>query len=210
MHHLGQLPCGVCHLKVARSLSPAMSLLAKNISDCHFRIGGAAGSQLQVAQCPKLSGAVNPNCIAGSMLLHMTPRSSGYLENIWAWVADHDLDSGPAQTQINIYVARGRASTECSTESGTNSFVGVLIETKAATWLYGTASEHCIFYQYSVMNAKNLYMGMVCLFHTLIKRLLRIADPNGISLLLAKATSTGTVHQPSGPQRSNLQRLPYR
>lgn len=40
-------------------------------------------------------------------MLHMTEKSSGYLENIWAWVADHDLDSGPDQTQIDIYVARG-------------------------------------------------------------------------------------------------------
>lgn len=77
--------------------------------DCHFRIGGAAGSKLQVANCPKLTGTVNPNCIAGAMLLHMTPSSSGYIENMWAWVADHDLDSGPAQTQIDIYVARGES-----------------------------------------------------------------------------------------------------
>lgn len=40
-------------------------------------------------------------------MLHMTYRSSGYLENVWAWVADHDLDSGPSQTQIDIDVARG-------------------------------------------------------------------------------------------------------
>lgn len=39
----------------------------------------------------------------------MTKTSSAYLENIWAWVADHDFDSGVAQTQIDIYVARGKA-----------------------------------------------------------------------------------------------------
>jgi len=44
------------------------------------------------------------------MMLHMTESSTGYLENVWAWVADHDLDSGIAQTQIDIYVARGRRS----------------------------------------------------------------------------------------------------
>lgn len=42
------------------------------------------------------------------MMLHMTKGSTGYLENVWAWVADHDLDSGLAQTQIDIYVARGK------------------------------------------------------------------------------------------------------
>lgn len=42
-------------------------------------------------------------------MLHMTSKSSGYLENVWAWVADHELDGGPSQTQIDIYVARGSA-----------------------------------------------------------------------------------------------------
>jgi hypothetical protein len=60
-----------------------------------------------VKDCPKLTGRINPKCIAGSMLMHLTPSSSAYLENVWAWVADHDFDSGPAQTQIDIYVARG-------------------------------------------------------------------------------------------------------
>lgn len=41
-------------------------------------------------------------------MLHMTTSSTGYIENVWVWVADHDLDSGPAQTQIDIYVARGK------------------------------------------------------------------------------------------------------
>lgn len=26
------------------------------------------------------------------MLLHLTKTSSAYLENVWAWTADHDLD----------------------------------------------------------------------------------------------------------------------
>lgn len=42
------------------------------------------------------------------MLLHLTDTSSAYLENMWAWVADHDFDSGPAQTQLDVYVARGK------------------------------------------------------------------------------------------------------
>lgn len=69
------------------------------IIDSHFRIGGARGTGLQAPDCPKLTGAVNPKCIAGSMLLHMTATSTGYLENVWAWVADHDLDSNVAQTR---------------------------------------------------------------------------------------------------------------
>ncbi|KAH8589167.1 family 55 glycoside hydrolase [Bisporella sp. PMI_857] len=116
---------------------------AASMWDTHFRLGGAVGSQLQVANCPKLTGSVNPNCIAGSLMLRLTSRSSAYLENIWAWVADHDLDI-PAQTQIDIYVARG-----------------VLIESQKPTWLYGTASEHCVLYQYQTIGARNLFMATI-------------------------------------------------
>lgn len=111
--------------------------------DTHFRVGGAAGSQLQVQDCPKLTGSVNPKCIAASMLMHVKTGSSGYFENIWAWVADHDLDI-LEQTQIDIYTARG-----------------ILIEGDGPHWLYGTASEHCVLYQYSLQNASNVFMGMI-------------------------------------------------
>ncbi|KMU92584.1 exo-beta-1,3-glucanase Exg0 [Coccidioides immitis H538.4] len=74
--------------------------------DSHFRVGGAIGSRLQRKECPKLTGKVNENCKASSMLLHLTPRSSAYLENIWAWVADHDLDV-VSQDQIDIYEVLG-------------------------------------------------------------------------------------------------------
>lgn len=77
------------------------------LKDVHFRIGGAAGSQLEASDCPKLTGSVNRNCMAGSLMLQLTTKSSGYFENVWAWTADHELDGGPSQTQIDIYVARG-------------------------------------------------------------------------------------------------------
>lgn len=111
--------------------------------DSHFRVGGAIGSQLQAEDCPKLTGAVNSDCKAAALLLHLTPRSSAYLENVWIWVADHDLDK-VTQDQIDVYVARG-----------------VLIESQGPTWLYGTASEHCVLYQYQLSRAKNVLMGMI-------------------------------------------------
>lgn len=77
------------------------------------------------------------------MLLHLTPKSSAYLENIWAWVADHDLDV-VSQDQIDIYAARG-----------------ILIESQGPTWLYGTSSEHNVLYQYQVSGAKDLVLGMI-------------------------------------------------
>ncbi|KAK2750071.1 hypothetical protein FQN57_004563 [Myotisia sp. PD_48] len=110
--------------------------------DSHIRVGGAIGSKLQRQQCPKSSGAINPNCIAASLLLHLTPKSTAYLENIWVWVADHDLDV-VTQDQIDVYSARG-----------------ILIESQLA-WLYGTTSEHNVLYQYQLSGAKNILMGMI-------------------------------------------------
>ena len=89
--------------------------------DCHFRVGGAQGSNLQLSNCPASAGSVNNNCMAASLLLHLTPQSSGYFENVWAWVADHDMDSPlnalvteglsgvpeNVQTDVSVYAARG-------------------------------------------------------------------------------------------------------
>lgn len=76
-------------------------------------------------------------------MLHMTPGSSGYFENMWLWVADHDLDTDG--TQVSVAVARG-----------------VLIDESAEpTWLYGTASEHAMLYQYNWHNATNTLVSMI-------------------------------------------------
>ena len=53
--------------------------------DCHFRVGGAKGSDLQMANCAKLTGGIKSQCKAASLLLHVTRLSSGYFENVWAW-----------------------------------------------------------------------------------------------------------------------------
>lgn len=98
----------VCTWPFVRLTPETFRLTEHHAIDTHFRIGGAKGLHLTAADCPKLTGSVNPNCVAGSMMLHLTESSSAYLENVWAWVADHDFDSGPAQTQIDIYVARGK------------------------------------------------------------------------------------------------------
>ena len=75
--------------------------------DSHFRIGGALGNDLQLEQCPKQSTTdYNTDCIAASMLLHITSTASAYLENVWAWTADHDMDD-PLNTMIDVYSARG-------------------------------------------------------------------------------------------------------
>jgi glucan 1,3-beta-glucosidase len=99
--------------------------------DTHFRVGGAIGTELQVAQCPPQTN-IPTGCIAADMMLHLTPNSNGYFENMWAWVADHDIDD-PANTMVTVAVGRG-----------------ILFESEGPTWLYGTASEHSMLYQVSL------------------------------------------------------------
>jgi len=112
--------------------------------DCHFRVGGHAGSNLQVPQCPSGQGAVR-QCEGVHTLLHISASGSGYFENVWAWTADHDLDNHLAQGQISIYTGRG-----------------VVVESvDGPVWLYGTQSEHNVFSQYQITNARNVFMTMI-------------------------------------------------
>jgi len=55
--------------------------------DTHFRVGGAKGSDLDMALCAK--GTHNyQDCTAASLLLHITKQASGYFENVWVWTGD--------------------------------------------------------------------------------------------------------------------------
>ncbi|KAK4454905.1 glucan 1,3-beta-glucosidase GLUC78 precursor, partial [Podospora aff. communis PSN243] len=110
--------------------------------DSHVRIGGAAETGLAMKDCP-LGSTVDNKCIAGSMLMHITSSASGYFENVWLWVADHDIED-IAMTQVNVYVGRG-----------------LLVESQNPVWLYGTSSEHCVLYQYQFHKAKRIYAGMI-------------------------------------------------
>ncbi|KAJ5201484.1 uncharacterized protein N7498_006147 [Penicillium cinerascens] len=124
--------------------------------DSHFRVGGTTGSDLGLSECPAGGNADDKDCMAAFLLLHLTDESSGYFENVWAWVADHDIDSPlnagatestsgiPQNVRTDITVYCGR---------------GILIESQGPTWLYGTASEHSQMYQYQLQNAANVYMG---------------------------------------------------
>ncbi|KAH8157033.1 hypothetical protein CIB48_g11215 [Xylaria polymorpha] len=116
--------------------------------DSHFRVGGATGTDLDSKTCPKRS--FNENCIAASLMFHVTAQASGYFENVWAWVADHDNDysvyNSPDKlvNQISVYGARG-----------------MLIESQGPSWFYGTGSEHSVMYNYQLNNAKNIYLGHI-------------------------------------------------
>jgi hypothetical protein len=141
------------------------------IWDAHFRVGGAYGTrkcsleshvlvlcvhertrltlcgfmreELQVAQCSNVP-SIPAGCVAASMMLHITPESNGYFENVRAWVADHDIDDAQ-NTMVTVAAARG-----------------ILIESAGGpTWLYGTASEHSMLYQYNFYNTSNTFAGMI-------------------------------------------------
>ncbi|KAG9655002.1 glycoside hydrolase family 55 protein, partial [Aureobasidium melanogenum] len=118
--------------------------------DVHTRIGGFAGSDLQLAECPTTPDVltppapVNTNCIAAYMSLHITSGASGlYMENNWLWVADHDIDD-PQLTQLTIYAGRG-----------------LLDESSGPVWLVGTAVEHHVKYQYQFSDASNVFAGFI-------------------------------------------------
>lgn len=99
--------------------------------NCHFRIGGAAGSKVET-NC----GGSPAQCKADWGLIHLTSTSSAYIENMWGWCADHDLDGGNGQT-----ISCGR---------------GMLVEATSGTWLVGTAMEHHTLYQYNFNGASDV------------------------------------------------------
>ncbi|KAJ5349298.1 Pectin lyase fold/virulence factor [Penicillium brevicompactum] len=110
--------------------------------DVHTRIGGFQGSQQQVAQCPT-TAPVSTACQVAYMSMHITKGASNvYLENVWLWTADHDLES-PTNTQISVYSGRG-----------------LLVEGNNI-WLYGTGSEHHSLYQYQFSGAGSIVAGFV-------------------------------------------------
>ncbi|CAK7219716.1 hypothetical protein SBRCBS47491_003942 [Sporothrix bragantina] len=124
---------------------------AAAVWDVHARVGGATGTELTPKECPaSTSGTDSDSCKAASLLLHITPHASGYFDNMWLWVADHlidDPDTGSAtndMTQLSVYSARG-----------------MLVESTSATWLYGTAAEHNVYYQYNFHNAQNIFTTMI-------------------------------------------------
>lgn len=110
--------------------------------DTHIRLGGAAGTEMQLANCPPGASDTEP-CMAAFLALHLTRGSSAYLEGSWMWLADHDLD-GDGSSQISIYSGRG-----------------VLSESEGPVWMVGTASEHHVLYQYRLVHAKNHYIGLM-------------------------------------------------
>lgn len=110
--------------------------------DSHIRVGGFAGTNLEADKCAR-EQPLSDNCRASFLNLHLTSGSSAYLENMWVWTADHDLDYGN-RGQVNLLSGRG-----------------VLIESsQGPVWMYGCASEHAVLYQYNIVNANNIFISL--------------------------------------------------
>ncbi|KAK1458188.1 glucan 1,3-beta-glucosidase [Colletotrichum melonis] len=119
--------------------------------DVHIRVGGFAGTQQQLKECPTTPNAtvtadtIDKNCIAAWMSMHITKPASGLLqENCWIWTADHDLED-PDYKQVTIYNGRG-----------------LLIESTAGKiWLSASGVEHHTLYQYMLFKTRDVYMGQI-------------------------------------------------
>ncbi|KAF2016131.1 glycoside hydrolase family 55 protein [Aaosphaeria arxii CBS 175.79] len=111
------------------------------IWDVHTRIGGAKGTNLQVAQCPIYT--TKPECMSAHTNVHVTKTGNGaYFENNWFWTADHDLDDWNS-TRVSIYTGRG-----------------MLVEA-SNVMLWASGVEHHALYQYQFANAKNIFAGFI-------------------------------------------------
>lgn len=77
--------------------------------------------------------------------MHVTPSASNlYMENVWLWTADHDIDDAKL-SQVTIYAGRG-----------------LLVESTAGNiWMVGTSVEHHVRYQYLFRNTQNIYAGQI-------------------------------------------------
>lgn len=129
------------------SRDPAGLQGANGIWDVHFRVAGSRGTDLEAAQCTKTPNSTittaNPNCLGTFMHFHIAPTASVYIENSWAWTADHALDA--PFDQITVYNARGIYA-----ESS-----------EGPVWMYAAAAEHNVLYQYQLAHTKNVFMAMI-------------------------------------------------
>ncbi|KAG8891527.1 hypothetical protein FRB99_003536 [Tulasnella sp. 403] len=123
--------------------------------DVHIRLGGFAGSGIQVDNCAKHADHAIAPCTAAFLGLHITSQATAYLEGTWVWTADHDLDDVDQSQasgwgvfsfhQIDVYTGRG-----------------VLTESVAGpVWFIGTASEHHAISQYTIAYSQNVYGGFM-------------------------------------------------
>ncbi|KAH7104876.1 glucan 1,3-beta-glucosidase [Auriculariales sp. MPI-PUGE-AT-0066] len=111
--------------------------------DTFIRLGGAKGTNLDSGNCLKLTHTDKPECFAAFMGLHITQEASAYIEGLWVWLADHDIDQNNS-TQITLFSGRG-----------------IYSESAGPVWLIGTGSEHHVLYQYNLVGAEDHFLSLI-------------------------------------------------
>jgi glucan 1,3-beta-glucosidase len=95
--------------------------------------------------------------------MHVTKTATNlYLENVWLWTADHDLDD-PISTQITVYTGRGLYIESVAGTIWLLVFSSLITEywLSERTFSVGTAVEHHSKYQYQLANTRNVFMGQI-------------------------------------------------
>ncbi|CCM01933.1 uncharacterized protein FIBRA_04006 [Fibroporia radiculosa] len=137
---------------------PAGQQGAAGTWDTYIILGGRDGTNLQYAECPAGSSSDGNQCFAAFMGLYITSSASAYLEGLWVWLADHDLDSSTESVERpwhSFGIARPRMDDR--------DFEYVKISADDSVYLFTLISpdEHSILYQYGLVNAANHYMGFI-------------------------------------------------
>ncbi|KAG5949945.1 hypothetical protein E4U53_005614 [Claviceps sorghi] len=113
------------------------------IWNSHLTVGGTAVFEIDHPTRPfdKKCSEPNKQCKAAYIGIHLTETSSAYIENTWAWVADHNYEG---EYGINI-AAKG----------------GILVQATQGTWFHGVAAEHWWLYQFNLWEAQNVFVSML-------------------------------------------------
>jgi hypothetical protein len=99
--------------------------------DVIFRVGGALGTELTMKECHWTRKFTSPKgkyqgpadkCMAATLMLHVTEKSSIYLENTWLWVA------GKCQFSRGHFVALMRLSTTISRARSKHELMSMVLE----------------------------------------------------------------------------------
>jgi hypothetical protein len=106
-----------------------------SISNSLITVGGLPDTEISCASS-------SSPCQAAYFALHLASTSSAYIDNVWAWVADHASDGSGSGVHI---AAKG----------------GVLVEATKGTWLAGLGAEHFWLYQVAYNSARNVFVSLL-------------------------------------------------
>ncbi|KAJ1549407.1 hypothetical protein HK405_004012 [Cladochytrium tenue] len=127
--------------------STTTSATSTSTSTTSTTAASTSSTQTSTTTTTSVTATSSPIACGGAFLgLQITSDASAYLENVWVWTADHELDLSD-HSQVSIYTGRGML-VQSSSSAG-------------AVWMYGTAVEHNQLYNYQLSGARNVFMGLI-------------------------------------------------